>query len=196
MDFSNINTQGETISQRFTNIQQLFNCNIGIHRIIEIHYIEGSNEIELLTFDKSPSGNYSKSANKCMRLPLELFRVFLDNLDDILYHFQIVKTGGETEYRLHLGQLVFIRIDKKVKCIDWRKHYIPAGLDSLVSNLKPGFPGIGMKLGEFENFLSIIPQLTDLSNIDSIIRCKDRPDHKIPHVVENCKNCNPNKLFF
>lgn len=196
MDSYNFEIHESVTSQNQTNIQQFLNCNIGVHRILEIHYIEGTGEIEFITFDKSPSGNYSKSANKCIRLPLELFRVFLDNLEDILFHFEILKGGGETEYKLHLGQLYFIRIDKKVRCIDWRKHFIPVGLEPKPSNLKPGFPGIGMKIGEFDNFISLTKQLASLSLIEHIIPCRDRADHKNPHVIETCKNCNPNRIFF
>lgn len=180
-----------------SNITQFLNCNIGVHRIVEVHYLQGDSFFEIITYSKSPSGNYSKVSNKCMKLPLTLYRVLIDHLDHILDHFKIIKEGGQTEYSLHLGELVFLRIDKDIRCIDIRKHYLPVGAEAKQSNLKPGFPGVGMRVGEFDNFLTTVKeQLSELTQIDTVVSCNQREDHSDFAVLENCKICNPFKLFY
>ena len=177
-------------------ILQFINCNIGLNRIIEIHYFEGESHIDIISYDKSPSGNYSKVSNKSIRLPLTLYRVLLDNLDSIKHHFKILQEGGQTDYKLHLGELTFLKIDRNVRCVDIRKHFVPVGSEYTLTNLRPGFPGVGMRIAEFSNFLNLLPQISNLSQADAIISCTNRQDHNLPENIENCKICNPHKLFF
>ena len=174
---------------------QYMNFNIGVLRILEVHYLQGNNFIEFVTYTKSPSGNYAKVSTKCIKLSLECFRVLLQNFETIDKHFEILKETGQAEYRVHLGEHFHLKIDKNIKCVDIRKHYIPAKLESISSNLQPGIPGVGLKLKEFENFRDILPELVELSQVMTITPCSEREDHTVFEVVANCKICNPNKVY-
>ena len=187
----------ETTSGKKTNqILQYLNCNIGLYRVVEVQYLQGDRHLEIVTYEKSPSRNYSKVSNMCLKLPLILYRVFTDNLSTILHHFQILKDGGKTSYKLHLGEQIFLRIDPDIRCVDIRKHFIPTGSELSEKNIRPGIPGVGMRLGEFENFLALIEQISDLSEIHTVIPCSEKEDHKFTEVIQNCKICNPHQLFF
>ena len=185
-----------TLGKKANQILKYLNCNIGLYRVVEVQYFQGEGHIEIVTYEKSPSGNYSKVSNKCLKLSLMLYRVLTDNLETIVQHFQILKDGGKTNYRLHLGEQIFLRIDPDIRCVDIRKHFIPTGSVSSEKNLRPGIPGVGMRLGEFENFLDLIEQLSDLSQIHTVIPCSEKEDHKIIEVLQNCKICNPHQIFF
>ena len=177
-------------------VLQYMNCNIGVLRIPEVHYLQGNSFIEFVTYSKSPSGNYSKVSTKSIKLSLTSFRVFLQNLSDIEHHFEILKVSGQTEYRIHLGEHFHLKIDKDIKCVDIRKHYIPTGVEQKECNLQPGYPGVGLKLREFDNLREILPELIEISQVMSILPCSQKEDHSFAEVVENCKICNPNKVYF
>jgi len=149
----------------------------------------------LTSYEKSPSGSYSKIPNKSLKIPLILLRVFIIHLDSILEAFENAKAGEPISYSLHLGGLLYLRIDKNIRCVDWRKHYIPKGLSHTLENLKPGMPGVGMKFIEFDAFISILEQLRELSHVDEILACSESEGHKSATTLENCKICNPMKLF-
>lgn len=174
-------------------LMKFIHYNIGdSRRVVEIHYYQGNSYIDIVTYEKSPSGNYAKVANKCLRINLELFAVFIDNLDIILEAVQILSSGGETELKIHLGQLLFLRIDRGIRCIDLRKHYLPPNTPTCQENLKPGYPGVGLRISEFNNLVNLLPQLVSLSEVSSVIPCS----RKSQHSVENCKTCNPLKIFY
>lgn len=167
--------------------------NIGdSRRVVEIHYYQGNSYFDIVTYEKSPSGNYSKVSNKCLRIQLELLAVFLENLDTIQEAVSILSSGGETELKIHLGQLIFVRIDRGIRCIDFRKHFLPPNTEPSVENLKPGHPGVGLRISEFNNFLNLLPQLVSLSEVKSIVPCSSKSEHN----VENCKICNPLNIFY
>lgn len=175
------------------DVLKYIHYNIGdSRRVVEVHYYQGNNYFDIVTYEKSPSGNYSKVSNKCLRISLELLAVFIDNLDAILDAVSILSAGGETELKIHLGQLIYVRIDKGVRCVDIRKHFIPSNLEVSEDNLKPGFPGVGLRITEFNNFANLLPQLINLTEVKNIIPCS----RKVEHDVQNCKTCNPQRIFY
>lgn len=168
------------------------NCDIGLNRIVEVQCNEASPFFEIVSFDKSPSGNYSRSAKKSLIFNLENLKVIIDNIDIIKQNFELAKISEEVEYKLHLGELLFLRIDKGIKCVDFRRHFIPKGNEHIAENLSPGLPGVGMKFIEFGYFLELIDTLVDLTQINQSTTICEKETHK----KETCKICNPQKLFF
>ena len=170
--------------------------NIGHQRIIELHYCEGNQHIELISFDKSPSGNYSRTTSKSLKLSLQALKVIDINIDTIKEKFEQVKKGEPVEYFLHLGNLLYLRIDENIKCVDIRKHYLPTGKTPSVQNLRPGVPGIGLKIIEFTSFIALLQILNKIAQIDSLIPCNLKDDHKELSFLQSCKFCNPLKLYY
>jgi len=161
-------------------------------RVVEIHYYQGNSYFEIHTYEKSPSGNYTKVSRKCLRISLEVLAVFIDNYETISEAASILTSGVETQLNIHLGELLFLKIDRGIRCIDIRKYFIPQETESIQSNLKPGFPGIGLTVSEFNNFANLLPQLIELTEVKSVIPCSRKSEHN----VTNCKICNPLKLFY
>ena len=195
MEVHNTDT-GTNISKPSSDVLQYLNVNIGHQRIIEVLFYEGKSYIEILTFEKSPTGNYSKISSKSLRIPLISLKVIYDNLDTIKEKFETAKSGSEIQYRLHLGSLLMLRLDRNIKCVDFRKHYLQPNAIPLQENILPGIPGIGLKFCEFENLLKNLDQLGEITKISTITSCRDREDHLSGDVLENCKACNPHKIFF
>lgn len=174
-------------------VLKFIHYNIGdSRRVVEVHYYQGNPYLDLVTYEKSPTGNYYKVSNKCLRLSLDIFASFIEHIETILSAVDILSTGGETELKIHLGELIFIRIDRGVRCVDVRKHYIPTDTESCEANLKPGFPGIGLRISEFNNLINLLPQLVTLTEVQDIITCSRKSDHS----VGSCKICNPLKIFY
>ena len=194
---SNASTQtSNAASQTNSNLLQYFNTNIGHNRIIEVLYYQGNSYVDIVTFEKSPSGNYSKISSKSIRIPLLSVKLIYQNIERIIQHFEVAKSGEETEYSLHLGGLLMLRLDRNIKCVDFRKHYLPPSSPAIIENIRPGIPGVGLKFCEFDEFLKLLDQLGEITNIDSVVSCIDKEDHLIGSVLDNCKFCNPQKIFY
>lgn len=173
------------------------NWNIGYRRTVEVVFKEGDNFFELSNYEKSASGGASsKVQNKSIQIPLIYYKVFLQHLEEIKGIFERAQAGEPVQYSLHLGGLVYLRIDKNIRCVDWRKHYIPKESLHAIENLSPGLPGVGLKFAEFDAFLRIIDKLSELSEIDTVVACVDSEDHKVLTNIQKCKICNPMKLFY
>ena len=44
-----------------------------------------------------------------------------------------------------------------------------------------------MKIREFDNFIDLIPQLSDLSIIKNITNCSEEEYRMLPEIIANCK---------
>ena len=124
-----------------SNVLQYMHCDIGVYRVMEFHYFEGDNFVEFVTYEKSPSGRHLKVCNKSMKLSLNVMRVFLLHLESIDYNFERIKEGIETELDLHLGENYHLRMDKDIKCVDIRMHFVPLDRPKTSANLRQGHPG-------------------------------------------------------
>ena len=179
-----------------SQLLQFIHCDIGVYRLIEFTYYQGENFAQLVTFEKSPNGNYHKVCSKSLRISLNMMRVLIQNLESIDEHFNLLKEGNVQHYNLHLGENIHLRMDPDIKCVDIRKHFIPNGVTRVKENLKPGKPGVGLKIMEFENFRDLIDNFVQISNVMDIIPCEERDDHSLKEVVDKCKICNPGKIYF
>lgn len=179
-----------TQTERSSTDRQSINTNIGISRNVYITFTSGNDYIQIKTYEKSPSGEFSETAKKSFILPLSLFRVFVEHLDQIKESFEKLISDQESSYKLHLGNLMYLQITKGIKCVDLRQLHIKQDILG-VQVLVHGHPGLGFRIGEFQNFLNLTEDIIKISDIYSIPLCSQKQGHNI----KLCDTCNPHGLL-
>ena len=126
-----------------------FTSDIGFNRSILLECKSGKSYIELITIDKTDNVN-CRVRNKSVRLSINVWQTMLEHIDEIEHHFLQLCQGEEADYNQHIGDNLYVSMTSGVMCVDIRKFYLDRN-----SSWKPGQPGIGLKLSEFRELLTI-----------------------------------------
>jgi len=126
-----------------------YTSDIGFNRSILLECKYGKNYIELVTISNAENNN-CRVRNKSVRFSWQTWQNLMDNLDEIEEKFLILSQGGDVDFRLKIGKNLYLSMTTDILCVDIRKFYLDNN-----STLKPGQPGIGLKISEFREILAI-----------------------------------------
>jgi len=60
-------------------------------------------------------------------------------------------------YKLHLGNRVYLSVTGGFMCVDLRQYFVPYGLDDVPQNEKPTKPGIALRVSDWVQLLALVP---------------------------------------
>ena len=164
-----------------------FSCDIGFNRSIIVECKTGKTYIDFATVTIH-DGVPCKVRNRSLRLPIHIWQSFTQELEEIESFFTQLCLSENINFKLHLGSQIYISMTGGVMCVDIRCHYTDSK-----GELKPGRPGIGFKLSEFQELLNITDdinaKLTEETNTPS---GRDTPDVTllIHKAANNSNNTN------
>jgi hypothetical protein len=132
-----------------------FVCDIGFNRCILVECKEGKEYIDFATVSGS-DGVPCKVRNKSLRLPIYAWQNFTKALEEIEDSFSQLCLKEQVNLQLYLGASIYLSMTEGVLCVDLRIHYTDSN-----GNLKPGRPGIGFKIAEFQELLNLTNEIND-----------------------------------
>ena len=91
-------------------------------------------------------------------------------------------------FRETLGDGYYASVTSGVMCADFRKYYVPYGLD--VSNIRPSKNGLALRIDEWANLMQLIPAIhADFPELAEAHRCLDDHNAKLDWLT--CASCFP-----
>ena len=170
-----------------------FSFHIGVNRDI---YIVHDSKTGKITFEtKSEDGKVNK--RRTLALSPQSWSLFCDHLTDIEEAVMQVEDGEENlMYKLHLGNLVFVTVQSNYRMVDLRTWFVPrqAEENPSLDSLKPGIPGIALKLPEFRNVLQNLTDIHKSLGIELVEPCVFT--HENQEAAVACTVCNSKGLFY
>ena len=122
-------------------------------------------------------------ADNTVTLDAGACRILNSFFDDLRRAASLCKHGElQEDFFLPLGARLFAQVKTDVRCVSFRKFFRPKHNKEL---LLPGYPGVAMKLKEFETFDSEFRELIECVQYETAPVCsfKDPKDHT------ECKFC-------
>jgi len=111
------------------------------------------NEI-ILASNRSPFRNIAFTLNRWAHL-----MAALNDIDTVVK--RLTNTTDENEVgrrslvcRMHLGDGYYIRVHFSLRCVDFRKYFVPYGYTS--SQIRPSLNGITLRFDEWKDLLEVI----------------------------------------
>ena len=167
-----------------------FGFDIGINRIINIKHVPKTNKIQLQNFE---CGKINE--RRSPMLALESWSLFCDNLAEIEEAVTQVEQGeANIMYKLHIGNLIFVTVQSNYRMVDIRRWYLPREENPSIDALKPGVPGIALKLGEFRYMLKSLTDIIENLGVEMVKPCVYTHDNQ--EAAKACTLCNSRGLFF
>ena len=157
-----------------------FAIDVGHRRIICVEAYEKF--VEINSYSTLPSNQVVKVSSRSLKISLECWKKFNDNLELIKKAFTIFKDHPEekTDFTLNLGKLLQVTAVSGIGCVHIRKYYF----DTREEKVKPGRPGIAFKISEFSDFLENIENINQITNLEEVETCCTSETQK------NCPTCS------
>jgi hypothetical protein len=158
-----------------------FDIDIGHGRSLCIEATEKG--VDFNSYSPIPSGKVVKVSAKSIHLDINCWKKFNDNIDLVTEGFKILTEDSDTggEFSLYLGKSLFVRAISSVNCVNIRRYYF----DKQDKIYKPGRPGVSFKISEFEELLTYVNDINDVTKIDTVSSCCEID------TQSDCKICNP-----
>jgi Transcriptional Coactivator p15 (PC4) len=113
---------------------------------------------------------------------------FLLHLKDIADCVQKLKAHQEVEYHKHIGGRYYVTINKGIRCVNIRRHFLPTN----TTKERPTRAGIALRLSEWDQLLPKIEELhLTLPGLKDAKPCYSSLDHGNQLDYLSCTECNP-----
>ena len=140
-----------------------FALDIGMKRSVCVQVNSDQKTFAINTYVNLPEGALCRVSSKSIRLSIDNWRVFIQNLETIQNNFNKLKENVEDptiDLDVDLGDMIHVCMVSNISCVHIRTYY------HLKGKLLPGLPGIGLKLTEFSCLLEAISSINSAIKLD------------------------------
>lgn len=171
----NLNEQDDNI--------ELCRFDLGSDRYVVAKKFNGKIQVHIREYAKGANGLYP--TKKGIALDLEKWK----QIDELYYKDVTECIEKKEDYKQHLGENVYVSVQKGYQCVNIRKWFLPPDETSIVPTRK----GIALTFQQWNNFKGAIDLVGKIlkDQLDEIEFC----DHQNQMGFFTCTKCNPNDFM-
>ena len=156
--------------------------------------------VHIRFYETSPTGKLFPSKNG-MAMPLDKYKKLTEEVEEIDEALRKLEEAGEDKneeikdeneeplYEKHLGENIYVRVEKGFKRVDIRKWWLPES----EKTIQPTRKGVSLQTELWEDLKRTFPAFKDhlKQELDHVRYCEE--DHHNQMGMLTCRSCSPNE---
>jgi hypothetical protein len=181
-------TESKTAQKRLkTDNTVRYEKELGDSNFVVVNEYDGQVYVHLRKYNLGHGKKYP--TKKGAALTPSRWQQFVSRIVDVENAVQKLSDGEDVQYTQHLGGNWYVSVTKGFPCVDFRKFWLPEGVDQAVPTRK----GIALKIVEFKALLGALDDINEhIPELADVVPCSERDDHQNQLGALRCPECNPN----